>query len=77
MDFVRDWMHNLYVTVLAVIGVGIFMLLFMQIFYPEAVSLFFMMGQGTVQLAGALKLWPILVLVGILSALPRPRRRWQ
>jgi hypothetical protein len=73
--FLRDWLHNLWVTVLVVIGVGLFMLIFMRIFYPEALSALFLMGQFSVQFATALKLWPIIILGIIVSAFPQRRRR--
>ena len=73
--YLRDWFHNLWVTVVVVIGVGLFMLIFMRIFYPEALSAFFLMFQVWVQLATALKLWPIIILAIIVSALPRRKSR--
>jgi hypothetical protein len=74
-SFLRDWLHNLWVTVLAVIGVGLFMLIFMRIFYPDTISLFVMMGKWTAEFATALKLWPIIVLMILVSAFPRRWRR--
>jgi len=74
-DFFRDWLHNLWITAAAVIGVGIFMLIFMKIFYPEALGILFLTGKLTIGMINVLKLWPIVVLAIIASAIPRRRRR--
>ncbi len=73
--FVLNWLHNLWVTLLIVIGVGIFMLIFMGIFYPQSLSAMSLIGQTTGQIITIFRLWPIVVLAIIVSALPRRRRR--
>ncbi len=75
MPFLKEWFHNLYITVLAFIGVFIFMFIFMKIFYPDTISVFVLMGQFGVLLANSLKLWPLIVLAVIVSAMPRRRRK--
>ena len=75
MSFIREWLRNLFIGILALIGTCIFMLIFMKIFYPDTVSFFLLMGQGGVQLFNGLKLWPIFILAVILSAMPRRRRK--
>ena len=75
MPFLKEWIHNLFITVSAFIGVAIFMLIFMKIFYPDTISLFVLMGQFGVQVAGLLKLWPLIILAVIVSAMPQRRRR--
>ena len=73
--FLQDWLYNLGVSILIFIGVAIFMLIFMEIFYPEVISGLILMGQMSVMFINALKLWPLLILWIIVSALPRRRRR--
>ncbi len=75
MSFLRDWIRNLFITVLVFIGVAIFMFVFMKIFYPDTISIFALMGQIGVELANAFKLWPLIVLAVIISAIPRRRRK--
>jgi hypothetical protein len=74
-DFLRDWLHNLWVGLLALIGVGLFMLVFMKIFYPESLGFLFLTGQFTVGLVNILRLWPVVILAVIVYAMPRRRRR--
>ena len=74
MLFLREWIRNLFMTVLVFIGVSIFMFIFMKIFYPDTISIFVLMGQFGVQLANLLKLWPLIILAIIVSAMPRRRR---
>lgn len=73
--FVRDWLHNLWVTVAAVVVVGILMVVFMKIFYPETLGIMSLSGQFAVSLIGALKWWPLVILAIIISAFPRRRSR--
>jgi hypothetical protein len=73
-NFLRDWFHNLWVTVAAVIGAGLFMLIFMRIFYPESIPVMYLMAQGGIEFITMLKLWPFVVLGIFISALPRRRR---
>jgi hypothetical protein len=75
MKYLRDWLRNIVTTLLIIIIVGIGMLIFMKIFYPDTIPLYIGMGQFSVLLANGLKLWPILILWFIVSALPRRRRR--
>ena len=74
MDFLKRWIYNLLITLAAFVGVGIFMLIFMRIFYPDLTSVFVLMGQFGIQFASMLKLWPLIVLAVIVSAMPRSRR---
>lgn len=74
MLFLKDWIRNLFMTVLVFIGVSIFMFIFMKIFYPDTISVFVLMGQFGTQLANGLKLWPLIILAIIISAMPRRRR---
>jgi len=73
--FFADWLHNLWVTLAVLIGVGIFMIIFMKIFYPDALGMLFLSGQFAGGLISALKLWPLAILVVIFSAFPRRRPR--
>jgi len=75
MLFLKEWIRNLFITVLAFLGVSIFMFIFMKIFYPDAASVFVLMGQFGVQIANLLKLWPLIVLAVIVSAMPQRRRK--
>ncbi len=74
-DFLKAWLHNLWITLAAVVGVALLALLFTKIFYPDAFSLLFLSGQFAVGLVSTLKWWPLVILAIIVSALPRPRRR--
>lgn len=73
--FFRDWLHNLWVTVAAVVVVGILMVIFMKIFYPETLGIMSLSGQFAVGLISTLKWWPLVILAIIISAFPRRRRR--
>lgn len=75
MTFVRDWLKNLILMVLAVVAVGIFMFVFVKIFYPELIGMFQLTWEATVGFINVLKLWPIVVLAVIVSAMPRRWRR--
>jgi len=66
MNYLRAYIRNLFILVLVICG----MLIFMKIFYPDALSLFPLMGQ----LVGGLNLWPIVILLLLAAALPYRRR---
>jgi hypothetical protein len=70
MDYLRAWIRNLFYELLVIIALCIFMLIFMKIFYPEALSFFFLVVQGTVQPEGLLKLVPLAILMVLVYALP-------
>ncbi len=77
MTFVRDWLRNLLVYFLVLLGVAVFMLIFLQIFYPQTLGFLWLALQGTFELIAALKWWPMVVLAvmaGVLSS-TMPRRR--
>ncbi len=74
-SYLQQWLRNLWVNALIGAGVFIFLLVFSLIFYPEALQAFALMGQAGMALANGLKLWPIIVLSIIVSAMPR-RRYW-
>jgi predicted membrane chloride channel (bestrophin family) len=73
MRFLKDWIKNLWITILVFIGASIFMFIFMKIFYPETISALSLMSQFGIQLANALKLWPFIILAIIISAIPKQR----
>ncbi len=77
-DFWRAWLHNLWVTLAIIVGVALFMLIFMRIFYSDSISATLFILQAGAMMISALNLWPIVVLaiiVGLFSsALPRRRR---
>ena len=75
MDYLREWIRNLFTDLLVIVLVCIGMLIFMSIFYPDTLSFFFISGQFAVQLATALKLWPLIILAVIVYSLPRRKRR--
>jgi hypothetical protein len=79
MDFIRAWIRNLLIELLIIVVVGVGTLIFLRIFYPDVISMLFLMGQFAVGLTTILKLWPIVILMLIvyplLNALPRRRRR--
>lgn len=76
MDFLRAWIRNLWIDIIVVTGVGIFMIIFMRIFYPEALGVVFLSGQFAVGMVNVLKLWPLVILGIFVHALPR-RSQWQ
>ncbi len=73
--FFRDWLHNLWISMALFIGAVVFMLVFTKIFFPDALGMLWLTGQFTVGLISTLKWWPIVVLMIIVSAFPRRRRR--
>jgi hypothetical protein len=75
MDYIRRWFRNFLTDLLILVAIVIGMLLFMRIFYPDALSFLFLTGSATVQLISALKFWPLVILMVIVYSLPRPRRR--
>jgi len=75
MDFIREWIRNLFINVLVFIGAIIFVLIFMKIFYPNTISFLVLAGQTSVQFASALKFWPIIILGVIIAAMPRRTRK--
>ena len=75
MAFIRDWIQNILKDLLIFVLICIGLLIFVWIFYPDALSLVFMMGEGTVQIVDQLRFWPIVILVVILYAIPRRVRR--
>jgi len=75
MDFLRVWIRNLFTDLLIVVVVCIVMLIFMKIFYPDALSLLLLSGQFAVGMVNILKLWPLVILAVIIYAMPRRRRR--
>lgn len=66
MKYIKEFLRNLLVLLLVIIGMGIFT----KIFYPEALSFFPAIGE----LATGLKLLPIIILMIIIAALPKKRR---
>ena len=46
------------------------MLLFMEIFYPDALGILSLSGQFAVGMINILKLWPLVILAIIISAFP-------
>jgi uncharacterized membrane protein len=65
MKYLKTFLQNLLILILVIIS----MTIFAKIFYPETLSVFSAMGE----LYTALKLWPIIILVLLASALPRRR----
>jgi hypothetical protein len=75
MDYLRRWIRNLFTDLLLIVLVVVCMLIFTRIFYPDALSMLFLTGQFAVQLTSALKFWPLVILMVIVYAMPRQRRR--
>jgi hypothetical protein len=67
MDFLKAFLRNLLLIALVIVG----MLVFAKIFYPDALSVFPLVGK----VYSGLNLWPIIVLGLLLLAWPRRRRR--
>jgi hypothetical protein len=55
--------------------VCIVMIIFMKIFYPDALGLIFLTGQFSIGMINVLRLWPIVILAIIVYAMPFRRRR--
>jgi hypothetical protein len=66
MQFGRAFIRNLSLMVLIFGG----MVIFAAIFYPETLSVFYAMGQ----VYSGLNLWPIIILMLIITAIPRRKR---
>jgi hypothetical protein len=66
MDFLKAYLRNLLLMALVIGG----MLIFMRIFYPDALGLLPLIGQ----VYSGLNLWPIIILALLALALPRRRR---
>jgi hypothetical protein len=75
MDFLKAWARNLAIDLGAFVLVCIIMIIFMKIFYPDALSLIFLSGQFTIGMINVLKLWPIVILAIIVYAMTIRRRR--
>lgn len=77
--YLRDWIYNIGVFILVLVGFGLFMSIFMTIFYPGWLSGIFVILQPAYQILAALNLLPIFILFiifGIIfSTLPRRRHR--
>ena len=67
MTFLRGYLRNLLLIALVLVG----MLIFMRVFYPDTLAVLPLMGE----IYSALNLWPLLILVLLVLALPRRRRR--
>ena len=74
MDFLRTWFRNLLTDLLIVAIVCIVMLIFMKVFYPDALSFLFLTGQFAVEMVNIMKLWPLVILAVIVYSLPRSKR---
>jgi hypothetical protein len=66
MSYFKRYLQNLLLMALVFGG----MLVFMRIFYPDALGVLPMIGQ----IYGAFNLWPIIVLMLLVMALPRRRQ---
>ena len=75
MDYLRRWIRNLLTDLLILAVIGIVLILFMRIFYPDALSVLFLSGQFTIGMINVLKLWPLVILAVIVYAMPRRRPR--
>lgn len=71
MDFLRAWMRNLWIDIIVVAGVSVFMIIFMRIFYPDALALLLLSGQFAIGMVNILKLWPLVILGIFIHALPK------
>ena len=65
MNFWKTFIRNLLMMVLIFGGIAIFMV----IFYPKTLPLFYAMGQ----VYSGLNIWPIIILSLIVTAIPRRR----
>jgi hypothetical protein len=75
MDFIKAWVRNLAIDLGAFVLVCIIMIIFMKIFYPDALGLIFLSGQFTIGMINVLQLWPIVILAIIVYAMPFRRRK--
>ena len=67
MGFLRSYLRNLLIIAL----VFIFMLVFMKIFYPDTLAFFPLIGQ----IYSGFNLWPLIILMLLVLALPRRRHK--
>ena len=74
MDYLKQWMKKLITDILIFVAVCIFMLIFMKIFYPDALSVLFLSGQFSVEFISALKLWPLVILALLIYSMHRRRK---
>ena len=74
MDYVKRWIKNLITDLLIIVGICIFMLIFMKIFYPDSLAFISLTGQFSIQLISVLKLWPLVILAVIAYSMPRRSR---
>jgi hypothetical protein len=74
MDYLRRWVRNLFINLAVIAGVTIFMLIFVRIFYPETFSMLFLTGKAMIGMINVLSLWPLVILIAIINAMPRRRR---
>lgn len=75
MDYLREWVRNLFIDLAVLVGVAIVMIIFMKIFYPDALSLLVLSGEFAIGMINVLQWWPLVILAAILHAMPRRRRR--
>lgn len=66
MDYLRDYLQNVVIFVLVVLG----LLIFLRVFYPDTLALLPALGE----VYTALNFWPLLVLALLVYLLPRRRR---
>ena len=65
MSYLKAYLRNLLLLFLVIIGTAIFT----KIFYPEALSFF----PAIEEIVSGFKLWPIVIAMILVSALPRRR----
>ena len=73
-NYLRAWMYNLFITLAIVTGVCLLMWVFLRIFYPDLALFSVAIVKWTAEAATAFKLWPFIILIVIVFALPRRRR---
>jgi hypothetical protein len=74
MEYIREWIRNLLIDLGVIAVIIFFMVVFMKLFYPDALSLIILSGQFTIGMIHVLKLWPLVLLAAIVYAMPRRRR---
>jgi hypothetical protein len=77
MEYIRRWIHNLFIDLVIVIVICIGTIIFMKFFYPAALSLMLLSGQFMIGMVNVLNLWPIVILVIIISAMPQRRSKYK
>jgi|GEM_PF-4630051 len=65
MKYLKKYLRNLAAMIMIFLG----MIIFMKIFYPETLKIFPLMGE----MITGLKMWPIVILMLFISAMPRRR----